>query len=158
MVKRHRFSVFILLVIIVLFNIIIFPMLSSGDSPQILDTRYFYNREDISDYLDHLPEKDRTMQIIMHASVDIIYPAIYSVVLGALIAGRVFLFLPFLLFLTDVFENILIILLLTVDKTTAVFSAAAAAAPVITNIKWDLVGLNIATILALWIIRAVKQK
>ena len=157
-VKGKRYTVVILLFLVLLFNLVIFPFFSSPSDPEILDTRYFYKSSDVFSYINILTDKQKTLQIIMHASADIIYPLIYSVLLGAMTAGRFFLFIPFLLLLSDLLENILVIILLTVINNSVLLNAAAEIVPFITNIKWNLAGLNAAMIVVLWIIRTAKQK
>ena len=115
MISVNKWLTALLFGLTLTFNFLIFPFVIPENEPQILDSRYSYNSQDITDYLSQLTREQKTNSAVIHLSVDIIYPVIYSLLLSTLlfIPGRrlktkLCLF-PLFIFATDIIENIEIV-------------------------------------------------
>lgn len=141
--------IILLFLLILLFNSVIFPyfpeICSGGKAEpsvsEMLDTRLYYSAEDIQNFLSAKTKSERKCSILVHSTVDVLYPLIYSVFLSILfslltkrltedptkgegkyykessrkILGKVLTFLiilPLFILTADYLENTLIIILL----------------------------------------------
>ncbi len=143
-------TVLILFGLVLLFNLVIFPLSHSGNkdlSP--LDIQISYSPEKAYEILDNYSETDRRAYIIGELTIDLIYPIVYSLLLCFIIfllykKPRLAAF-PLLILISDYLENFGIVTLLSYYPQK--LSAVARVTGIATSIKWFLVGVSLIIIL-----------
>ncbi|MCF6334875.1 MAG: hypothetical protein L3J12_03955 [Spirochaetales bacterium] len=133
-------------------NLVIFPLLSVPEE-KILDTRLFYTPREAGSYILQLDHENRRKSLIMHGTVDMLYPAIYTLLFSSIIAvlrgNPGLISLPLLILLADLVENLSIILLIAVSSKSALYNFFSITAALSTPLKWGLVGISSGIILFL---------
>ncbi len=157
-ISRNGRAAIILLLTMITFNFVILPLFSSSEAPKPLDVRYIYSSSDAAAYANALSERDRLLQIVMHLSADIVYPLVYTLFMGSLLAGSRLVVFPLILFFSDILENLLIVAVLSVPDSTALFNFASGVVPYATGTKWTLVIINIILIIFYRIFRYKRRK
>ena len=170
-------KLFLLFLLLLVFNLILFPArarrlsaLSGGAGP-VLDVRFGYSPADVHAYAGALGAEGRRLYAITLMTLDLAYPALYSLFLSGLLAavlsrgfsgrrGIVWLAtIPFGIALLDVAENLSIVALLRHFPTAPLWLAHLASA--FTVDKWLAVGIAaIALLVGLvaWAIRGLHGR
>lgn len=152
--------IFLLSGLILFINIIIFPIFNiQRDKP--LDTRLYYTPEYASDYISQLEGDGKIRSMLMHGTVDLIYPIIYTVLFSCIIfylkGNRKLISLPLLILFVDLLENSSIILALLFSPQSRLFKVFIITASISTPLKWGFVLLCFSVIMFL-IIRRIYEK
>jgi hypothetical protein len=146
--------------LIVLINFVIFPLLNTKEVKP-LDTRFYYSHEEAADYHSQLEENDKIKSIIMHGTVDLIYPIIYTLLFSCIIiylkGGPLLTALPLLTLAADIFENIFIILILSISQQNPLYTTLKIVASIITPLKWCFILISICVIIYLSIRRVYEK-
>ncbi len=160
---REKSSVAVIIVLfglVLLMNMVIFPLISLPDE-KILDTRLFYTPRVAGDYIFQLGQDDRRRSLLMHGSVDILYPVIYTLlfssVISALRGTTGLVSFPLLVLLADLVENLSIILLITLSPESVFYKLFSITAAVSTPFKWGLAGIS-AGLIVILLTRRIYEK
>lgn len=152
--------VLILFGLVILINMVLFPLLSVPEE-KILDTRLFYTPREAGNYILQLGQDDRRKSLLMHGSVDMLYPVIYTLLFSSIIAAlrgkpRLISF-PLFILLADLVENLSIMLLIAVSPESVLYNLFSITASVSTPLKWGLVGISAGLIVFL-LTRRIYEK
>lgn len=169
-------ALLVLFLVLLPFNLFLFPARSerlralSCQSNPVLDVRFGYSPEEAYGIVDALGPEGRRLYAVTQVSLDLAYPALYSLLLSGLMAlalthgfpGRRRLawlaFLPFAMALADLGENLsLTAMMLTYPPA---LTWLAQLANLFTLLKWGLgiasFGLILAGLVA-WLVRALTK-
>lgn len=143
-----------------IFNIFIFPLFTVQEV-KLPDTRFYYTPAEAAEYDLHLTENEKTDSILMHGTVDLIYPLIYTLLLSCIIiylkGSKNLVVLPLAAFSADFLENLFIILILYLSKRNIFYTAFTIGASIVTPIKWCSIILSICVIIYL-ALRRIHEK
>ncbi len=170
--SRKTFMLLLLLELIFMF--ILFPTAiksirhgKTTESNKMLDTRFTYTTQTVKTYLTSLNREERKREAIIHFSLDLIYPIIYTLLLSTTelillnliinnTGGKITLKLriwivsfPLLIMFMDYTENIIVTIMLL--KYPVFYPHIAELSGIITTIKWSLVIFTTALIIFLGI-------
>ena len=149
--------------LIILINIIVFPFFTTEDTDKIplLDTRFYYSSKDAAEYSLQLEKNEKIESIILHGTVDLIYPIIYTLLFSCIIfylkGGYILTTLPLLAFVADILENIFIILILSNSQQNSLYAIFTIAASISTPLKWCSILLTLCVIIYLSIRRIYEK-
>lgn len=153
-------TLLILLGLFFLFNFIFFPLFITHEV-KLLDTRFYYSYEEAADYVLVQDETEISNSLLMHSTVDLIYPIVYTLLLSCIIfllkGSMNLISLPLLAFAADLLENIFIILILKISQQNGLYTILTIAASITTPIKWSILLLIICVIIYL-INRRIYEK
>jgi hypothetical protein len=171
-------TVIVLVILILPFNVFIFPTRSAklrelaGKNVPTVDSMFAYTPTQVYDVISDYGEQGRQHHAVTELTADLVYPILYSLLLGLLVtlifrrayASTSFMrnlwLLPFVAALTDYGENATVatLLLRYPQKLTGV----AWAASLFTTAKWVLVGasfiLMVVGLVALLVKRVTLEK
>ncbi len=154
-------SILILLGMIVIFNLLIFPLFHTTNKNNIIfDSQFSYSSEKAYEILANYSNEDLTEYIIGELTVDLVYPIIYTLFISFFIfklSKKYTLSLfPLLILFLDYFENIGIVVILNhyPQKLPNIVTITS----IFTSMKWTLVAISILMILALLIMKLYKRK
>jgi hypothetical protein len=152
-------AIVILILIALPFNLVIFPMRSarlkelSGKSAPIIDAMFAYTPAQVYELVPAYGEQGRQLYAVTELTADLLYPILYSLLLGVLMtlifrqafASASFMqklrLLPFVAALTDYAENITVVTLLL--RYPQKLTGVAWAASLFTTAKWVLAGVSL---------------
>jgi hypothetical protein len=167
----------VLFLVLLVFNLILFPARArcldvlSGEAGPVLDVRFGYSPEEVHAYAGALGPKGRRLYALTQITLDLAYPALYSLFLSGLLvavlsrgfSGRRgiawLVTIPFGIALIDVAENLSIIALLGRFPATPLGLAHLASA--FTVDKWLAAGVAAVVLLvglAAWGIRGLRGR
>lgn len=168
-------ALLILFLVLLPFNIFLFPARSerlralSCQSNPVLDARFGYSPEEAYGVVDALGAEGRRLYAVTQVSLDLAYPALYSLLLSGLLALTLthgfpghrrlawLAFLPFAMALADLAENLsLTAMMLTYPPA---LTWLARLANLFTLVKWALGIASIVLIVvasAAWLLRALR--
>ena len=156
--SRKRWVVAFLPLLLLLFNMVIFPSIMARGNLQPHDIMLHYPAGDLIEYVQGMSPSQKTFSLVFHTTADIIYPVLYTILLSILLfltSGKNkgyqysqtnfgLTSLPLTIFFFDLLENAGMIILVTLSKSETplpevLFSLTAAA----TIIKWIFAGITI---------------
>ncbi len=172
--NTSRRTLILLFLLFIIFMFVLFPVTTKNirkgkitEANRMLDTRLTYNSKTVKTYLASLNSSERLKEAIIHLTLDLVYPVIYTLLLSVTaltilklinnlgtevklnIEIKIVSF-PLLITLLDYTENALITVMLLKYPT---FNASLAeTCGIITTIKWSLVILTITSIILLSIV------
>jgi len=157
---KNKWMMFFLLGLIIIINFIIFPALKIPEE-KLLDVRLYYTPHEAVDYSQQLTKNDIRISIIMHSSVDIIYPCVYTLFLSSIIlylkGGKRLVSISLLIFTADILENLSIIFLLIIPNQSIFLKIPAYIGSAATPLKWASFAICFVIILFLGIKRLYKK-
>lgn len=152
--------ILILLGIVLVFNILIFPLVFTTRDAIPLDLQFSYSTEKAYKLLSHFNERELQRYIITEFTVDLLYPIIYTLLLVFFIfkltkKSRLYLF-PLLILFSDYCENIGVVsLIYNLPQKLPVLVAITS---IFTSLKWILVAVTLLLILALLVTKVFVKK
>ena len=162
-ISRRKWLISALVLLFLLFNFLVFP-LATKNEPRMLDTRLHYNRANIIAYLFQLTPSQKSSQILMHTTIDLLYPILYTLLLSTLlfISGKkhrnLLVLLPLSIFIFDILENSGIVVLFSrIPHTNVLYRTALTITPLFTMVKWLCAGIS-SIALSVAVIRYVISK
>jgi len=154
-------SILILLGLIILFNLLIFPMFHTTNPNNILlDLQFSYSSEEAYNILAKYNDEELKKYIIGELTVELVYPIVYTLFFSFFIfklsKKNTFLFLPLLIMFSDYFENIGIVTIINYcpQKLPNIVTLTS----LFTSLKWILIAITILLILVMLITKLYKQK
>jgi len=149
-----------LTVLILLINTIVFPLLMTKDVKP-LDTRFYYPPKEAVEYDLQLNKIEKTDSLLMHGTVDLLYPIIYTLLLSCIIfyqkGSKYLVSLPLAALIADFLENIFIVLILYLSKQTIFYTSLTIGASIVTPLKWCSIILSFYVIIYL-ALRRIYEK
>jgi len=156
---KNKWIILFLLGLILIINFFIFPSLKIPEE-KILDVRLYYTPKEAIDYSQQLTQNGIKKSIIMHSTVDIIYPCVYTLFLSSIIlylkGDKRLVSVPLLIFTADILENLSIIFLLIIPKQSIFLKIPSYIGSAATTLKWASFGICFIIILFLGIKRLNK--
>nr|WP_299204161.1 hypothetical protein [uncultured Brumimicrobium sp.] len=154
-------TIFFLFVIVMFFNLFLFPVFHSTNADNtLLDTQFSYAVNDAYLILDKYSAEEREEYFWGTLTLDLIYPWVYGLLLSMLLfksSQRVFIALiPLVVIVADYLENLGIVLLLYhyPEKLNNVVRFAS----FFTSLKWVLILCTVLLIIALPFFKRIKRK
>ncbi len=154
--------------IIILFNLVLlpgFPALFSVKNSYALDLTFGYSAETAYSMLNNLGSKGRTVYLISEIIIDLPYAIFYSFLYSVVIVAvygysktgfvRYFIWLPVLIGLSDILENLSIVLMIIFYEYKITFLAAAGS--LFTVGKWSFAVLTFLVVITGLIIKLGKK-
>ncbi len=175
-VSQKRGVVVVLLLVIPLFNMIIFPFIVSKGALQPHDIMLYYSPRDLIEYIRGLSPSQKVVSLVFHATADIIYPFLYTLLLSILLfltlTGRginknsrtmkSLIFMPLTIFFLDLMENTGMIILVILSKPeTPLPGIIAIITSEATTLKWIGAGLTIVILMItflLFLLHKLKRR
>ncbi|MDP8268414.1 MAG: hypothetical protein P9L97_06785 [Candidatus Tenebribacter davisii] len=155
------YFILILLGLILLFNLLIFPLFyTTNPNIILLDLQLSYSSEEAYNILAKYNDEELKEYIIGELTVELIYPIVYTLFFSFFIfklsKKNIFSFLPLLIMFSDYFENIGIVTIINYypQKLPNIVTLTS----LFTSLKWILVAISILLILVLLITKLYKQK
>lgn len=154
-------SILILLGLLIIFNLLIFPLFyKTNQNNTLLDLQFSYSSEKAYDILAEYNDKELKKYIIGELTVDLVYPIVYTLFISFLIfkltkKNTLSLF-PLLIMFSDYFENIGIVAI--INYLPQKLPNIVILTSLFTSLKWILIAISILLILALLLTKLYKQK
>lgn len=143
-------NILLLFLLFLLFNFVLFPsFLRKEGNAEALDLQFAYSAQKAYQLIENYGDAGRKSYIIGELTVDLIYPIIYSLLLSfiiyAILRNPKLALFPFLILITDYFENFGIVTMLYCYPQKLIYLAWITS--FFSTLKWTLVIFSISIII-----------
>ena len=154
-------SILILLGLIVVFNLLIFPLANKKNQNIIpLDLQFFYSSEKAYSTLAQYSDEGLKQYVIAELTVDLIFPIVYALFLSFLLfklnKKSILSLFPLFIILSDYAENFSIAAI--IHYLPSKLPAIVALTSLFTSLKWILIAISVLLILAALVAKLYSQK
>ena len=152
-------SIFILIGLIILFNLLLFPLFYTTDPNNILDLQFSYSSEKAYKILANYNDEELKKYIIGELTVDLAYAIVYTLLFSFFIfklsKNKTLSLLPLLIMFSDYFENIGIVAIINYypQKLPGIVTLTS----LFTSLKWILITMSTLIVLALLVKTTFKK-
>lgn len=154
-------SIIILLTLLLLFNLLIFPLFHANNHENvILDTQFSYSSDKAYKIIANYNDAELKKYMIGQLTLDFVYPIVYTLFISFFLfklsrKNTLFMF-PLLIMFSDYLENIGIVTIINYypQKLPNIVTITS----LFTSLKWILVAISVLLILALLITKNYMKK